>query len=191
MINISNISSEEELLELRNDGKITEAEYNDLLAAMRTSSLNNLEEVAPGANDAKTKRKQGKIAFVMMLVAIILPIVALALEEGIPTDEQVEISPTLVESQDRTIAAEETTELQKEAEQTVERFDGETRDNRANTDTTIGIFVLGSFLLLDLALGLAALVLGIISWPNAYGKATVITIVILGFLTLIIAALGP
>ena len=37
MKNISNISSEEELLQLRNDWKISEAEYQDLLAAIRKS----------------------------------------------------------------------------------------------------------------------------------------------------------
>ena len=37
MKNVSNISSEEELLELRNEGKISEAEYRDLLAAIRKS----------------------------------------------------------------------------------------------------------------------------------------------------------
>jgi hypothetical protein len=37
MVNISNISSEEELLRLRNDGKISQAEYQDLLAAIRKS----------------------------------------------------------------------------------------------------------------------------------------------------------
>jgi hypothetical protein len=34
MKNISNISSEEDLLQLRNEGKINEAEYQDLLATM-------------------------------------------------------------------------------------------------------------------------------------------------------------
>jgi hypothetical protein len=34
MEDISNISSEEELLQLRNEGKITEDEYEQLLAAM-------------------------------------------------------------------------------------------------------------------------------------------------------------
>jgi hypothetical protein len=43
MKNISNISSEEELLELRNDGKISEAEYQDLLAAIRKSQPNERE----------------------------------------------------------------------------------------------------------------------------------------------------
>ena len=34
MENVSDISSEEELLQLRNEGKISEDEYKDLLAAM-------------------------------------------------------------------------------------------------------------------------------------------------------------
>ena len=70
---LSNVSSEEELLELRNEGKISEAEYNDLLAAMKTSSPDNGEEVSPEINEPRKKQKQGKIAFVMMLTAIILP----------------------------------------------------------------------------------------------------------------------
>lgn len=37
MGNISNISSEEELLQLRDDGKVSETEYQDLLAAIRKS----------------------------------------------------------------------------------------------------------------------------------------------------------
>jgi hypothetical protein len=41
MENISNISSEEELLQLRNDGKITETEYQDLLATMTKPSTHD------------------------------------------------------------------------------------------------------------------------------------------------------
>jgi len=40
MENVSNISSEEELLELSNEGKISEDEYKDLLCAMRKRSEN-------------------------------------------------------------------------------------------------------------------------------------------------------
>ena len=38
MENLSNVSSEEELSRLRSEGKITEAEYRELLAAMRKST---------------------------------------------------------------------------------------------------------------------------------------------------------
>ena len=46
MKNISNISSEEELLQLLNDGKITETEYQDLLATM-TKSHTHDENLPP------------------------------------------------------------------------------------------------------------------------------------------------
>jgi hypothetical protein len=51
MDDISNISSEDELLQLRNDGKISQAEYQDLLIAMRNSRPDNTVEAATkGAN---------------------------------------------------------------------------------------------------------------------------------------------
>lgn len=185
MQNASSISSEAELLQLRNEGKISEDEYNDLLAAMRTPSPGSVEEVAPGIANARTKRKQGKIAFVMMLAAVIFPIVILALDDFAPAGEQIEISKKPVESQGSATAAEEATELQKEAEQQAEQI-----KTAAEGKRTWMLFTFGSCLLLNLALGIAAFVLGVISWPDAYGKATVITISILGFLTLVIAVLG-
>jgi hypothetical protein len=72
MENASNISSEEELLELRNEGKITEDQYNDLLNAMRTRPDNN-GIYTNVTGKSKSKSKIGKIAFLLMLVGIILP----------------------------------------------------------------------------------------------------------------------
>ena len=46
MENMANISSEQELLALRNEGKISEAEYQDLLTAMRNSRPDNADESA-------------------------------------------------------------------------------------------------------------------------------------------------
>jgi hypothetical protein len=43
MVNMSNISSEEDLLQLRNEGKISETEYQDLLAAIRKTRPNETE----------------------------------------------------------------------------------------------------------------------------------------------------
>lgn len=63
------------MLQLRDEGKISEAEYNDLLAAMRTSSPQSNEGTAPGMDKTKSKRRLGKIAFVLMLGGIVLPIV--------------------------------------------------------------------------------------------------------------------
>ena len=73
MENISNVSSEEELLELRSEGKISEDEYQQLLAAMKKSSHSDAEEPAWKTDKSKSKRKLGKIAFVLMLVGLILP----------------------------------------------------------------------------------------------------------------------
>jgi hypothetical protein len=70
--NVSNLSSEEELLQLRNDGKITEAQYNDLLDAMRTCPADN-GIYTDVTGKSKSKSKIGKIAFLLMLVGIILP----------------------------------------------------------------------------------------------------------------------
>ncbi len=72
MDNISSISSEDELLQLRNDGKITEDEYNDLLNAMRTCPADN-GIYTNVTGKSKSKSKIGKIAFLLMLVGIILP----------------------------------------------------------------------------------------------------------------------
>jgi hypothetical protein len=46
MENISNISSEEELLQLRNEGKISEDEYKELLESMRKTSKADISPVA-------------------------------------------------------------------------------------------------------------------------------------------------
>ena len=52
MENVSNISSEEELLQLHNEGKISEAEYQDLLATIRKSPV----------EDANSAVNAGKLA---------------------------------------------------------------------------------------------------------------------------------
>ena len=46
MENISNISSEEELLQLRNDGKISENEYEELLETLRKTAKADVDPVA-------------------------------------------------------------------------------------------------------------------------------------------------
>lgn len=72
MKNISNISSEDELLQLHNDGKITDDEYNDLLNAMRTRPADN-GKYTDITDKPKPKSKAGKTAFLLMLAGIILP----------------------------------------------------------------------------------------------------------------------
>jgi hypothetical protein len=141
MENVSNISSEEELLQLRNEGKITEAEYQDLLATMRKPSPNGNEDTAPEIDKAKSKRKLGKIAFTLMLVGIILPALFFVLAE---------------------IMAQATPE--------------------------IGHSGSALWLLLGLAFEIAAFVLGVIAWPDAFAKATVITISAIVVLVLLFTA---
>ncbi|MHC4659475.1 MAG: cell division protein CrgA [Planctomycetota bacterium] len=75
MEDISNVSSEEELLQLRNEGKISEAEYRELRNAMQTTKKADAEPPAPKIEKAKSKRKLGKVAFALMLVGVILPVV--------------------------------------------------------------------------------------------------------------------
>ena len=77
MQNVSNISSEEELLELLNDGKISEAEYEDFLSAMRKpkTELNKYEL----HEDVKEKwyrhtNLAGIVSIIISLVGILSPL---------------------------------------------------------------------------------------------------------------------
>jgi hypothetical protein len=73
MENVSNISSEEELLELRNEGKVNEAEYQDLLAAIRKSP----------AVDATNAVNAGKFINLQEVPWQIWVVVALLVLEGV------------------------------------------------------------------------------------------------------------
>jgi len=72
MEDISNVSSEEELLQLRNEGKISEDEYEELRSAMRKSAKLDVEPSPAATDKAESKRKLGKIAFCLMLGGIVL-----------------------------------------------------------------------------------------------------------------------
>ncbi|MCK4292359.1 MAG: hypothetical protein KAY65_04125 [Planctomycetes bacterium] len=139
MENVTNISSEEELLGLRNEGKISEAEYQDLLTAMRKPSSNGGEEAAPEIEKAKSKRKLGKIAFVLMLAGILLPVIPFF---------------------------------------AIELLSG------PNTRAAIG-----PFFFLGAAFEIAAFVTGVLSWPDVYGKASVLTTSILAVLSVLLIVL--
>ncbi|MBL7154547.1 MAG: hypothetical protein ISS79_12600 [Phycisphaerae bacterium] len=128
MQSVSNISSEEELLQLRDEGKISEAEYQDLLAAMRTPPPQSNEDTAPGTDKAKFKYKVGRIAFVFMLVGIALPIAVFLLDFAITGRYKVD-----------------------------------------------AIFSRTVFVVMQLF----AFVLGVTSWPDVYGKATVVVVAIM------------
>jgi len=79
MENVSNISSEEELLQLRNEGKISEDEYEELRETMQKTTNVNDGTAVPEINKAKSKRKLGITAFVLMLAGIVLPVVCILL----------------------------------------------------------------------------------------------------------------
>ena len=126
MENVSKISSEEELLQLRNEGRVSEDEYRDLLSAVRKAPLKDTAMSAPDADESEAKSKRGRIALALMLLGIILPTICfLTLQMLVPENASLAVGP---------------------------------------------------WLCLSLALEIAALVLGILAWPDIFGKATLITI---------------
>ena len=58
MENVSNVSSEEELLKLREEGKISEQEYEDLLGTIRRSPGNNSKVESPAEPQFQAFRKR-------------------------------------------------------------------------------------------------------------------------------------
>lgn len=72
MENVSNISSEEELLQLRNEGKISEDEYNHLLAAMRKPPRDRFE---PGATGPPAIPSALKIVAWLFIIGGILAVI--------------------------------------------------------------------------------------------------------------------
>jgi hypothetical protein len=140
MENVSNISSEEELLQLRDEGKISEAEYNDLLGAMRKSMPSEPEEPATQMYKADPKHRLGKIAFYLMLAGIILPIVGF--------------------------------------------FFSSAATGWGDMDVIFKVCFI-----ICVLFEMLAFVVGVISWPNVFGKATVVTISV--FAVLYIATSVP
>ena len=170
MENVSNISSEEELLQLRNEGKISDAEYQDLLATMRKPSPNGDEDAAPEIDKAKSKRKLGKIAFILMLLGIVVvPVWFWVTAHRTTAPDYRAPSPR------RTVIGPNGEKMSAPAgEEFAEPAVGEMR--RGFSPWHIGLILI---------LEIAAFVMGVISWPDVFGKATVVTIsfiVVVGFL---------
>lgn len=65
------INSEEELLGLKNEGKISDSEYSELLGAMRKPAPKAPESSDEGA----FKEKYGRIAFYLMVAGVAVPTV--------------------------------------------------------------------------------------------------------------------
>jgi len=127
MENVSNVSSEEELLKLREEGKISEAEYDDLLSAMEKPPVLGADIPTLESSIQNSKRKHGKIAFYLMLAGVIVPIVSFFICFAI-------------------------------------------------TGGGEGDIIFSICFLISILIEIPALVLGVISWTDSYGKATVITI---------------
>lgn len=72
---MQNVSSEQELRQLLDEGKITQVEYDELEKAIKTTSPANIESPLSQDDKSKSKRKLGIIAFVLMLSGVILPFV--------------------------------------------------------------------------------------------------------------------
>jgi hypothetical protein len=58
MENVSNVSSEEELLKLREEGKISEQEYEELLGTIRRSPGNSSDMKSPAEPQFQAFRKR-------------------------------------------------------------------------------------------------------------------------------------
>lgn len=125
MENALNVSSEEELLQLRNEGKISEAEYNDLLEALKRPPSSETDMPRAESNQVSSKTKLGKIAFVLMLVGIVFPAFCFLIVQS---------------------------------------------SAGPNQDAEIALWFF-----LGVAIEIGAFVVGIISWPNVFGRAAVIT----------------
>ena len=69
---MENASSEQELLELRSDGKISADEYKQLLDAMKTSPASEIEKTELTKDKGNSKRKLSSISFCLILSGLVL-----------------------------------------------------------------------------------------------------------------------
>jgi hypothetical protein len=173
MENVSNISSEEELLQLRNEGKISEAEYQDLLDSLQKATKVHIEPTTPEIDKAKSKRKLGKIAFCLMLLGIVVvPVWFWVTAHRTTAPDYRAPSPR------RTVIGPNGEKLSAPAgEEFAEPAVGEMR--RGFSPWHIGLILI---------LEIAAFVMGVISWPDVFGKAAVITISVIVVLVLLFTA---
>ena len=70
MESISNVSSEEELLQLRNEGRISEDEYQDLLAAMKETGRAGAK---PAYKDESKPRRTSRLAIASIVLSLVIP----------------------------------------------------------------------------------------------------------------------
>jgi len=76
MENVSNVSSEEELLKLREEGKINEQEYKELLGTIRRSPGNNSGVELPAEPQFQAFRKRIMVGgLIMSIVGIVFGLI--------------------------------------------------------------------------------------------------------------------
>ena len=141
MEHVQRVSSEEELLKLYEEGRISEAEYGELLNALNKSSSKGMETAVPDDNKDASKHRLGRIAFYLMLVGIVFPIVVFFV-------------------------------------------------SFAFTGGGEGDVIVSVCFFLCVLVEIPAFVVGVISWPDILGKATVITLSTLAALAVLLFALS-
>jgi len=76
MENVSNVSSEEELLKLRDEGKISEQEYAELLGSIRRSHGNNSSRELPAEPQFQAFRKRILVGgFIICILGVIFGLI--------------------------------------------------------------------------------------------------------------------
>ena len=76
MENVSNVSSEEELLKLREEGKISEQEYEELLGTIRRSPVNNSSVESPAEPQFQAFHKRIMVGgLIMSIVGIVFGLI--------------------------------------------------------------------------------------------------------------------
>jgi len=76
MENVSNVSSEEELLKLREEGKISEQQYEELLGAIRKPPKNNSNVESPAEPQFQAFRKRILLGgFVMCILGVVFGLI--------------------------------------------------------------------------------------------------------------------
>lgn len=168
MENVPDVSSEEELAQLRSEGKISEAEYQELRDVIQKSTKVETGALVPEISEKRSKRKLGKIAFCLLLLGVVLP----AVWFYVPKPKGYRTPPPTMPVQPNG-----------------EKFSPPTGEEFA--EVTVGEvrrgippWLIGLFLILEIA----AFVMGVIAWPDVFAKATVVTIlfvIVLAFLLVI------
>jgi hypothetical protein len=158
-----NISSEEELLQLRNEGKINQAEYRQLSDAMRKRSEVKqpaVEQEKPGTG---SKRALGVTAFCIMLAGLIIPAACYAALEYAAHNEH---------------------------QESVLRGTGQPAALHSVQPTAGPMHVgIGPWFFLLVGFEIAAFVLGVIAWPDVFAKATVVCLSSIVVLVIVFALL--